>query len=89
MVIPQCNNSIVLDPLNSDRASAEIPIAVQMKGKGLSRREGEGQEARAEQHKSGCSQGQETVGDKVMMAHVTPSLSDARPNELKLSERAH
>jgi hypothetical protein len=24
-----------------------------------------------------------------VMAHVTPSLSDARPNLLKLSERAH
>jgi len=50
--------------------------------------EGEGQEARAEQDEAGCGQGQETVGDRIMMAHVTSSFSDARPNLLKLSERA-
>ncbi len=42
--------------------------------------EGEGQKAGAEQHETGSRQGKEAVGDKVMMAHVTPSLSDARPN---------
>lgn len=35
--------------------------------------ESEGQEARAEQDQTGCSQGQETVGDRIMMAHVTSS----------------
>lgn len=42
--------------------------------------EHESQKARAEQHKTSCGQGQEPVGNKVMMAHVTSSLSDARPN---------
>jgi hypothetical protein len=51
--------------------------------------EGKSQKARAKQHETGCGQRKETVGDKVVMAHVTPSLSDARPNLLKLSERVH
>jgi hypothetical protein len=51
--------------------------------------EGKSQKARAKQHETGCGQRKETVGDKVVMAHVTPSLSDARPNLLKLSKRAH
>jgi hypothetical protein len=42
--------------------------------------ESEGQEARAEQDQTGCGQGQETVGDRIMMAHVTSSFSEARPN---------
>lgn len=42
--------------------------------------EGEGQKARAEQHEANRGQGKKTVGDKVMMAHETSSLSDARPN---------
>jgi hypothetical protein len=42
--------------------------------------ENEGQEARAEQDQTGCGQGQETVGDRIMMAHVTSSFSEARPN---------
>jgi len=42
--------------------------------------ESEGQKARAEQHEADCGQSKKTVGDKVMMAHETPSLSDARPN---------
>jgi hypothetical protein len=42
--------------------------------------ESEGQEARAEQDQTGSGQGQETVGDRIMMAHVTSSFSDARPN---------
>jgi hypothetical protein len=54
----------------------------------LSGGEGEGQKTGAEQHEAGCGQGQEAVGNKVMMAHVTSSFSDARPNCLKLSERA-
>ena len=35
--------------------------------------ENEGQEARAEQDQTGCGQGQETVGDRIMMAHMTSS----------------
>jgi hypothetical protein len=42
--------------------------------------EGENQEAGAEQYETGCGQGKEAVGNKVMMAHVTSSFSDARPN---------
>jgi len=42
--------------------------------------ESESQEAGAEQHETGCSEGQEAVGNEVMMAHVTSSFSDARPN---------
>ena len=42
--------------------------------------EGESQQAGAEQHETGCGEGQEAVGNEVMMAHVTSSFSDARPN---------
>jgi len=42
--------------------------------------EREGQKARAEQDQTGCGQGQETVGDRIVMAHVTSSFSEARPN---------
>jgi hypothetical protein len=38
--------------------------------------EGKSQKARAKQHETGCGQRKETVGDKVVMAHVTPSLSE-------------
>jgi hypothetical protein len=51
-------------------------------------REGKSQQAWAKQRQAGRSQGQKAVGDKVMIAHDVPSEVDARPNWLKLSERA-
>ena len=50
--------------------------------------EGESEQARAKQRQASRSQSQEAVGDKVMIAHETPSEVDARLNRLKLSERA-
>ena len=52
-------------------------------------RKSESEQAGAKQHETGCGQGKEALGDKVMVAHVTPSRPNARPNLLKLSERAH
>lgn len=43
-------------------------------------RESEGQKARAEQHKAGCGEGEEALGNEVMMMHVTSSFSEARRN---------
>jgi hypothetical protein len=51
-------------------------------------REGESQQARAQQHKAGCGQREESVGDQIVIAHDTPATLDARPNLLKLSEHA-
>ncbi len=45
--------------------------------------ENEGQEARAEQDQTGCGQGQETVGDRIMMAHVTSSFFRSSPELIK------
>ena len=48
--------------------------------------ERESDQARAQQHKARCGQCKEPVGDNVVVAHVTPTTLDARPNLLKLSE---
>ena len=42
--------------------------------------EGERQKAGAQQHQAGCGEGQETVGDQIVIAHDTPATLDARPN---------
>jgi hypothetical protein len=51
---------------------------------GLAKRKG--QQARAQQHQTGCGQYQEAIGDQIVVAHDTPATLDARPNLLKLSE---
>jgi len=48
----------------------------------------EGQQARAQQHETGCSQCEETVGYQVMITHVAPTTLEPHPNLLKLSESA-
>ena len=50
--------------------------------------EGERQQAGAEQGHSTRSQGQEAIGNEISIAHDTPSDLNARPNCLRLSERA-
>ena len=50
--------------------------------------EGDGQQARAEQHEAGCGQRQKSIGNEVMITHGTPAVPDAGPNPLKLSESA-
>lgn len=45
---------------------------------GLAERKSE--QARAQQHKAGRSQREESVGYKVMIAHGTPATHDIRPN---------
>ena len=50
--------------------------------------EGERQQAGAEQGHSTRSQGQEAIGNQISIAHDTPSDLNARPNCLRLSERA-
>ena len=44
------------------------------------------QKAGAKQHEAGRCEGKKSVGDNVVVAHVTPTTPDARPNLLKLSE---
>jgi len=44
------------------------------------------QQARAQEHEAGRRQNKESIGDNVVVAHDTPTTSDARPNLLKLSE---
>lgn len=44
------------------------------------------QQARAQEHEAGCRQNKKSVGDNVVVAHDTPTTSDARPNLLKSSE---
>src|ERR1700754_2285067 len=64
-----------VDPSGPERASKMKNRRAYRAGRGAANRQlgrkSEGQQARAEQHEAGCGQGQETVGDKVMMAHVT------------------
>jgi hypothetical protein len=43
-------------------------------------------QAWTQQHEAGRRQGKKSVGDNVVVAHETPTTSDARPNLLKLSE---
>ncbi len=50
--------------------------------------EREGQQARAQQHETGCGQCEEAVGHQVMSTHVAPATLKAGPNSLKLSESA-
>jgi hypothetical protein len=50
--------------------------------------ERESQQARAQQHETTCSQCEETVGYRVMIAHDVPTTLEPRPNSLKLSESA-
>jgi hypothetical protein len=50
--------------------------------------EGESQKAGAEQGDPTGRQGKEAVGNEISISHDTPSDSHARPNLLKLSERA-
>ena len=50
--------------------------------------ERESQQARAQQHETGCSQCEETVGHQIMSTHVAPATLKAGPNLLKLSESA-
>ncbi len=57
-------------------------------GRVIASGEGEREQARAQQHETGCSQREESVGDKIVIAHDTPATSDARPSSLKLSEQA-
>lgn len=45
--------------------------------------EGESQKAGAEQHEAGCGQGQEAVGDRIMMTHVTSSFSQCSSKFIK------
>jgi hypothetical protein len=47
--------------------------------------ERESQQARAQQHQACRGQYEESVGDKIVVAHDTPATADARPNLLKLS----
>ena len=42
--------------------------------------ERESQQARAQQHEAGRGQREESVRDQIVIAHVTPATSDARPN---------
>ena len=42
--------------------------------------ERESQQARAQQHKTGCGQREKSVGNKVVITHDTPATLDARPN---------
>jgi hypothetical protein len=44
------------------------------------------QQARAQEHEAGRRQNKKSVGDNVVVAHDTPTTSDARPNLLKSSE---
>ena len=52
--------------------------------------EGQSHKARAEQEQTASGQCQEAIGYEVMVAHGTPAalVFDARPDRLKLSERA-
>jgi hypothetical protein len=50
--------------------------------------ERESQQARAQQHETGCGQCEEAVGYEIMSTHVAPATLKAGPNSLKLSERA-
>jgi hypothetical protein len=50
--------------------------------------ERESQQARAQQHETGCGQCEEAVGHQVMSTHVAPATLEAGPNSLKLSESA-
>jgi hypothetical protein len=40
----------------------------------------EGQQTRAQQHKAGCGQREESVRNKIVITHDTPATLDARPN---------
>jgi hypothetical protein len=44
------------------------------------------QKAGTKQHEAGRCERKKSVGDKVVVAHVTPTTPDALPNSLKLSE---
>ena len=49
---------------------------------GVELAEGDSEQARAQQHKAGRSQGEEAVGHEVMIAHVAPVTLDAGPKML-------
>lgn len=44
------------------------------------------EKAGAKQHEAGRCERKKSVGDKVVVAHVTPTTPEALPNSLKLSE---
>jgi hypothetical protein len=47
---------------------------------------GDGDEARAQQHKAGCCQREKSIGDEIVATHDAPALVDDRPILLKISE---
>jgi hypothetical protein len=58
--------------------------ALPLGGCGLAERDS--QQTRAQQHKAGRRQREESVGHKVMVTHHTSAAHDAGPNLLKISE---
>jgi hypothetical protein len=48
--------------------------------------ESEGEQARAQQHETGCGYREEAFGDKIVVTHDAPAECDAGPNLLKFSE---
>ena len=67
-------------------AGSASPGTVAAIGAGVCLAEHNCQQARAQEHEAGRRQGKKSVGDNVVVAHETPTTSDARPNLLKLSE---
>jgi hypothetical protein len=49
---------------------------------GVELAKGDSEQARAQQHEAGRSQGEEAVGHEVMIAHVAPVTLDARPKKM-------
>jgi hypothetical protein len=50
--------------------------------------EGDREQARAQQHKSGCGYRQKSIGDEVVVTHDAPATFDDGPTLLKISESA-
>jgi hypothetical protein len=91
----QCERGSNLDPIPSfceeacgegDWPGSHAPATVVAFSPDACLAEQNCQQARAQEHEAGRRQNKESVGDNVVVAHDTPTTSDARPNLLKLSE---
>jgi hypothetical protein len=54
----------------------------------VSSAERESQQARAQQHKAGHCQREESIGNQIVIVHDKPAVWDARPNLLQRSKQA-
>lgn len=72
------------EPAAAAAVSVPVRASPPVLAAGLGERESE--QTRAEQHETGCSQDEETVGHQIMITHIAPTTLEPHPNFLKLSE---